>query len=492
MLVLSAALVLGSSLLFHEISAASSKVAIIGAGAGGSSAAYWLRHAKQRAVPGTDIEITIFEQENRVGGRCATVHPYGEPSYPPIETGAAIFTGGNRNMIRAASEFGLDLTTFGSAINGTGVWNGSQFVQRTTNNATADQVVSNQRYQDGPSKTGALIAPYLSSFAKSYTPSFPKFATIEDYSSALSYTTLSTVTLKSYLTQGGVNLNWINDFMAASTRFNYAQNVSKIHGVAGMASLASGSSYSIKTGNFKVFEQFIARSGASLRLGTTVKSITKVGPKYLVETSAGEEQYDAVIVAAPLPLTKIKFTDTATKPSSFAKVNYVHLHSTALTTTAPSLLSSYFQVDSSSPLPGTILTTGEYGSTPDFTGLRYQSTIVRNGKIEYVVKIYSLEKISNSKLDKLFGKNTVKWVHRQEWDAYPYFPTRSDFPPVKIDAKLYYVNAMEPLFSTMETEIISSRNIVDILSKELFGSGLCGPSGTKGPATENYVLGWDC
>jgi hypothetical protein len=30
------------------------------------------------------------------------------------------------------------------------------------------------------------------------------------------------------------------------------------------------------------------------------------------------------------------------------------------------------------------------------------------------VKIYSLEKMSNSKLDKLFGKNTVKWVHRQE------------------------------------------------------------------------------
>ncbi|KAF8704712.1 Prenylcysteine lyase, partial [Rhizoctonia solani] len=485
-------LILGSSLLFNEASAVSFKVAVIGAGAGGSSASYWLSLAKQRAAKGINIGVTVFEQDNRIGGRSEVVYPYGDTSYPPIEVGAALFTGGNKNMIRAASEFGLSLTSFGSPTNGTGVWDGSNLVWRTTNNSTADSIRSDQRYQDGSAKTLRLIIPYLTSFAKSYTHSFPSFATIADYSSAVGYTTLSTTTLKSYLTQGGVNSNWINDFISASTRFNYAQDASAINAVAGMASLASGNSYSIKTGNFRIFEQFLTRSGASLQLGTKVESIRKIGSKYIIETNKGEGEYDAVIVAAPLPLTKIKFIDTATKPSSFAKVNYVHLHSTTLTTTSPSLLPTYFKVDNSSMLPGTIVTTGEYGSRPEFTGLRYQYTLLRNGVTEYVVKIYSLEKLSNGKLEKLFGKNMVKWVHRQEWEAYPYFPSRSDFPPVKIDEGLYYVNAMEALFSTMETEIISSRNVVDILSKELLGSGLCGPTGAKGPITQTYVLGWDC
>ncbi|QRW17382.1 prenylcysteine lyase [Rhizoctonia solani] len=463
-------LVLGSSLLFNEASAVSFKVAVIGAGAGGSSASYWLSLAKQRAAKGINIGVTVFEQDNRIGGRSEVVYPYGDTSYPPIEVGAALFTGGNKNMIRAASEFGLSLTSFGSPTNGTGVWDGSNLVWRTTNNSTADSIRSDQRYQDGSAKTLRLIIPYLTSFAKSYTHSFPSFATIADYSSAVGYTTLSTTTLKSYLTQGC-----------------QCDQCRGWHGKFGLWELLQH-----QNGQLQDFEQFLTRSGASLQLGTKVESIRKIGSKYIIETNKGEGEYDAVIVAAPLPLTKIKFIGTATKPSSFAKVNYVHLHSTTLTTTSPSLLPTYFKVDNSSMLPGTIVTTGEYGSRPEFTGLRYQYTLLRNGVTEHVVKIYSLEKLSNGKLEKLFGKNMVKWVHRQEWEAYPYFPSRSDFPPVKIDERLYYVNAMEALFSTMETEIISSRNVVDILSKELLGSGLCGPTGAKGPITQTYVLGWDC
>lgn len=55
----------------------------------------------------------------------------------------------------------------------------------------------------------------------------------------------------------------------------------------------------------------------------------------------------------------------------------------------------------------------------------------------------------------------------------------------------------------METETIASRNVVDLLLHEEFGSGICGPliSGTDTSARENatrlsessdFVLGWDC
>lgn len=50
----------------------------------------------------------------------------------------------------------------------------------------------------------------------------------------------------------------------------------------------------------------------------------------------------------------------------------------------------------------------------------------------------------------------------------------------------------------METETIASRNVVDLLLHEEFGSGICGAllSGTEN-ATQtttpvDFVLGWDC
>lgn len=57
--------------------------------------------------------------------------------------------------------------------------------------------------------------------------------------------------------------------------------------------------------------------------------------------------------------------------------------------------------------------------------------------------------------------------------------------------------------STMETETIASRNVVDLLLHEEFGSGICGSliSGSDADVPENitrvsessdFVLGWDC
>ncbi|CUA74616.1 hypothetical protein RSOLAG22IIIB_05623 [Rhizoctonia solani] len=487
------ALILGPSLFLDEVAATSLKVAIVGAGAGGSSASYWLSLAKQRAAAGTNIDITVYEQNNRVGGRSTTVYPYNDTTYAPIELGASIFTKSNRNLARAASEFGFDLVQFDGAVPGTGVWNGDKFVWRTTDNSTADGLRMQERYQDGPSTSGKLVASFSGSYANSYKPTFPRFSTVAAYASSVNFTPLETVTLKSYLSQGGVNLNWINDFMTGSSRFNYAQDASAINGVAGMTSLAADTAYSAKPGNFKIFEQFLSRSGASLQLETTVKSIAKgSNSKYAVITDKGAATFDAVIVAAPLPLTNIEFINTANRPSKFPKVNYLHLHVTLLTTTTPSLLPGYFKLDNSSALPGTVLTTAEYGPKPQFNSIRYQATINRNGKTEYIVKMFSPAKISDETLATLFGKESIGWVFRKEWDAYPYYPPRSDYPPIKLDKGLYYVNSMEGLFSTMETETISSRNVVDLLSTELLGSGLCGPKGPKGPVTDTYVVGWDC
>lgn len=43
------------------------RIAIIGAGAGGSSAAFWIAKAKERS--GLNVEIDIYERSDYIGGR---------------------------------------------------------------------------------------------------------------------------------------------------------------------------------------------------------------------------------------------------------------------------------------------------------------------------------------------------------------------------------------------------------------------------------------
>jgi prenylcysteine oxidase/farnesylcysteine lyase len=51
---------------------ATPRVAIIGAGAGGSSAAFWISKAKERF--GVNVEVDVYERESYVGGRESIIY----------------------------------------------------------------------------------------------------------------------------------------------------------------------------------------------------------------------------------------------------------------------------------------------------------------------------------------------------------------------------------------------------------------------------------
>lgn len=470
-----------------------SKVAIIGAGAGGSSAAFWISLAKQRSLnPNKPLVIDVYDRNDYIGGRSTIVYPYGNTSYSPIEQGAGIFTDHNKNLMRAVSEFGLQTYQLGSVTGGIGVWDGKEFLYRSSGDYATDGTRMLTRYGTGPAKSDALVKDFLEKFDRSYGPKFPDYQTVSAYSASLNYTSLESITLQSYLDRNGVNPTWTREFQTGSTRFNYAQDASKIQAVAGMTSLSADSSNAVVGGNRKIFQEFLKRSGANVKLNTVVTKIAKAGKMYNVTTSAGlTTTYNAIILAAPAALSGIKFVNIPHKPTA-PGVEYVHLHSTLVATTTPAVLPAYFNAKVPPQMPGTIITTGESKSQPEFFGFRYEVELERNGKAEYVVRIFSKAPVSDATLVKWFGKGKFGWVDRKEWDAYPYYPKHAKFPPVILDDGLYYVNSMEGLWSTMETETISSRNCANLVAKGLFGSGICGPSGPKGPKTDSYVLGWDC
>ncbi|KAI8973130.1 Prenylcysteine lyase-domain-containing protein [Trametes punicea] len=505
--------------------ASPNRVAIIGAGAAGSSAAFWI--AKGKARYGLDVEVDVYERSDYIGGRSTTVFPYGNDTLEPIELGASVFVKANKNLWRAVDEFGLlridsDDDDDDEDDNAMGLWDGQHFVLTTeggsflSNWLTKIKILWRYGYK-APSKTQALVKTMINRFVTLYSPSTPHWSNISSVVTALDWFQVVAETTSEYFDLQGIDRRWTRELVEAATRVNYGQvvidNVDKIHALEGLVSLAPTGASSVKGGNCQIFEHFIANSNASVHLNTTVKSIShhRSGP-WVVESTADDQPrlYRSVILAAPLHQTNINFKASIAPVPTLA---YVHLHVTLLTTSSPTPNATYFNLGHGAKAPSTLLTTYEGvrtrgGPEPEFNSMTYHG-LVRSrdgvpqknaqGDQEWIVKIFSRDRIEDDWLDRMF-EGKVGWVLRKEWDAYPVLPPTTEFPPVKLAEGLYYVNAFEPLISTMETETIASRNVVDLLLKEQFNAGLCKLSYTPGAqvagaansTNEDFVYGWDC
>ncbi|KAG8960131.1 hypothetical protein FRC03_007029 [Tulasnella sp. 419] len=481
------------------------KVAVIGAGAGGSSAAFFLGKAKERF--GRNIKIDVFERNSYIGGRSTIVHPYNDPSIEPRELGASIFVQGNKNLVRAASEFGLTLYSGEGA--GMGLWDGSNFIVKLVGEPTDTDLVAKYGL-DSLVKVDNAVASFSAQVDRCYRPDLFSWKKVENLSNAMGVNYAVSKTGAKWFDSLGVNPAYSREFIEGVTRVNYGQNIDQIHGIGAATSLAGTSAlYSVTGGNRKIFQEYVARSGAKVHLDTSVVALvkTKINGKTkwrLTTKSNGSPKdidcglYDYVILAAPKGLSGIQFINSN---ANFPPVHYVKIHVTFVSTTSPFPKRSFFKQGSSGDIGfGTVLTTTDGfrkgGSLPDFNSIGQYGTVQRNGRTEYIYKTFSLERRSDAWLEKLYGKGTLGWIYRKEWDAYPYLVPTTTYPPVKPDDGLFYVNSLEPWTSTMETETISGRNAVDLLLKEAYNVGLCYGNNNvpewSESETETKVYGWDC
>ncbi|OSC98850.1 hypothetical protein PYCCODRAFT_1438835 [Trametes coccinea BRFM310] len=491
------------------------RVAIIGAGAAGSSAAFWISKGKERY--GLDVEIDVYDKNPYIGGRSITVHPYEDDNLEPAELGASIFIKNNKNLWRAVDEFGLERIGFDEGVDDTmGIWDGKEFVLTTSGGSLLSNWLSKVKilWRYGwraPTKTQDLVNTMVDRFLRLYSPATPRWSNISSAVSDLEWTEVVAETAAEYFDLQNIDKRWSRELVEAATRVNYGQNVDKIHALGGLVSLAPNGASSVKGGNFQIFENFIANSTASVYLNTTVKSISHFSPAgpWVVESTAFEQPrlYRSVILAAPFHQTNINFKASLVP---VPEQPYVHLHVTLLSTSSPSPNATYFNLAKGSKAPTSVLTTydgvrARGGPEPEFNSLTYHGSVrAKDGELrrnaqgdqEWVVKIFSEERVSDEWLQKVFdGK--VGWVYRKEWDAYTVLSPAVEFPPVKLAEGLYYVNAFEPVISTMETETIAARNVVDLLLKEQYGAGLCKSSSSANltedtSVDEDFVYGWDC
>ena len=134
------------------------------------------------------------------------------------------------------------------------------------------------------------------------------------------------------------------------------------------------------------------------------------------------QTYDDVIIAAPIHQSGISFSQNTWSLSKthFEPVPaqpYVRLHVTLLSTTSPHPNPEYFGLKEGSSVPQTILTTYEGvrkgGKEPDFNSLTYHGVVGPGREQEFVVKIFSKERLDDEWLSNVFSGN-VGWVFRKE------------------------------------------------------------------------------
>ncbi len=454
-------------------------VAIIGAGSGGASAAYYLNRFKH---PCSRVNITVYERSSYVGGRSTTVDVYGDPT-EPVELGASIFVEVNKNLVSAAREFGLATQGFKPKIKDLpstlGVYDGEDWVFVGSENGWWTTAKILWKYGLAPIRTQQLMKKTVGAFLKMYDePHFP-FKDLSQTAYDLGLTEATAATGEQFLEANGIQGQFGMDIIQASTRVNYAQNLDKIHGLESMVCMATDGAMSIQGGNWQIFDGMLKASGAKILHNTSVSNVYRQNDgSYAVNalsssypTGIDLAVYGTVIFAAPLQFAKLSLTPAPVNPPP--EIPYVNLHVT-LFTSPRKLNPQAFNLDSS--VPTTILTTTPKtnANPPSFYSISTLRTLTNptTHQREYLYKIFSPAPVSASWLHSILtplnphDKRDISWIYEKVWQSYPYLPPRVTFEDVQLDeeGKVWYTSGIESFISTMETSSLMGMNVARLIA----------------------------
>ncbi|PQE13341.1 prenylcysteine oxidase protein [Rutstroemia sp. NJR-2017a BVV2] len=473
------------------------RIAIIGAGAAGSSSAYHLQ--KYASESDVAINVTVIERSSYIGGRSTTVNAYGNV-LEPVELGASIFVEVNTILNNASREFGLSAQSSRSDVEDImGIWNGEKFVytQADSDWKYWDIVKLFWKYGLAPYKTQRLMKTVVGSFLKLYERPFFPFRSLSDRVEELGLQTVTSVTGEQYLTANGISSSFATDIIQASTRVNYGQNLNFIHGLETMVCMAIEGAMQIQGGNWQIFDSMVKASNSTVLLNHTVTEITKSNDRYRIKTTTKDatglshthdEPFDTIILAAPLQYTDIKLpSDLLTHTPD--TIPYVTLHVTLFT--SPHALNPVFfgLPAGSSSMPNTILTTLPPNTVPtDFekpvgpAGFFSISTLrkVINPETlewEYLYKVFSPSALTSEFLSGILGaavpedlstissvaNNTITWYYPHVWHSYPYELPRVTFEEIELAQGFYYTSGIESFISTMETSALMGKNVARLV-----------------------------
>lgn len=440
-----------------------SEVCVVGSGMGGASVAHFLREYAREP-----LQISIFEERDRVGGRMAVVELEGDQ----FEAGGSILHPKNLHAVRFAELLGLNRTSDDDD-QSFGIWDGTQFVFQTARagdsifSKTITQIMNTLsvlwRYGISLWRMQTYVNGMLDNFLKLYEEERPAFDTVEGLLKSVDLYNNTQYTVEELLLNAGLSTLLIDELVTITMRINYGQNVS-ISGLAGGVSLAGaqGGLWAVIGGNWQLADGLIRRSNASLSLNHKVLSVTAVGDRYLLGSEGGTTTCDAVIIATSLDESKIIFT-----PS----VNIVKRHMQhTYTTFVRGLLNPDYFGSTSDGIPELI-------GTKEDPKIPFSSISVKKeyNATDKAYKVFSRAPLSDELLGQIFS--TYRSTIRIDWAAYPHYTAPERFSPYVLDGKhIYYINTFENAASAIETAAVSAQNVARLLVSRLSEGGLRTPN----------------
>ncbi len=421
-------------------------LAVVGAGIGGCSAAYFAR----KFLPG--VNVTIYDAQDRIGGRILTCNV----ADATLELGAAFFNGFNRTLLGIVKAEGLKITPVEES-RGFAVWNGSEFVFRSNKQSSATVLKLLAKYKLSLAQTFLLLRKVRGQVAKLYQEELENPTDIREIFESTRLDEWHRKPFFEYLIERDISQIFIDEVVTPITRAIYSQNAD-IGGFAGISSLIgvySGATYRLAEGNSTLPVHLAEASNATIKLGKKVDMIEKT-PKgtYMVYTDEDAKVFDSVIIATPLELADIKFDGLSLhdwEPQPYQTVYRKVMRGV--------FDPNYFGLNNSADAPAIVLTTKDADPITQYS-------IQKASDGESLVTIYSTEPLNYNVFNGVFKNGGLSVLEHCWKAAYPVFKPVTKLPLTRIDKRLMYVSAVEPSVSSMETSALSALNAVRMLSEE--------------------------
>ena len=439
------------------------EVAVIGAGAAGTMAAYQLKKEL-----GDKVAVTVYEKNAHAGGRVWDIEFGGAT----IEVGGAVLHSSGKYTYELMDLVGAKEGTPGVSMDGDdetyGWWTDKGFpvfthssllsmafgILKHVGPASALKVTNHAK--DMAAKWEGIYAIQASG---------KTFQTVPELLDALQEREPAETRLGDYLKNLGVNDRMAKDIVEAITHnmYNQGLEMNAFAGLVGLAGagLAGGYLFAVEGGNWTVFQKAIEAIDVDAKFNTAVTAVEAAsdasrphGFVYRVTADGETKDFDAVVLAVPPVLSGFDIvSDGEVLP--IVKNPYQQVH-TRLVAGVPN--PAYFHAKPGKPLPSTIFTADSAGAPFKSIGVTGFSPVYNSR----IYKIFSADHhVTDEELDQIFteryGDTEFIWE-----GAYPVETPDVEHVPFKIQPGLYFANAFETAAGSVEVEAVSAVNAVKI------------------------------
>ncbi|KAJ7316299.1 hypothetical protein JRQ81_002461 [Phrynocephalus forsythii] len=429
------------------------KIAVIGAGIGGSSVAHFLQQHF-----GPQVELDVYEKDH-VGGRLATV----TVNKQQYESGGA-----------SIHSLNLHMQDFVKLLGKSAIFSGEQFVLEETDWYLLNLFRLWWHYGMSFLRLQMWVEEVMEKFMRiyKYQAHGYAFTQLEKLLHSLGGDAFVNMTQRSVaesLLEVGVTQRFIDDVIAAILRASYGQSV-LLPAFAGAMSLAGaqGNMWAVEGGNKLICSSLLKLTKANV-IQATVKAVSLHSSEgktfyqvhYEDEEGQGSSFYDIVVIATQLHNNKNNITFQSFDPpvSDFPGL----FHTTVTSIVHGYLNSSYFGFPDPKLFPyASVLTTDApslfFSSMDNICPVNISGAFRRKQPQDAAVwRVHSHRPLEKQELKVLF--RSYYSVQVTEWQAYPDYGSAKSLPPIILHDNLYYLNSVEWVASSMEMAVVAAKNV---------------------------------